>query len=311
MGDKPRTLKEEIWQWRDAAIDSKELPSSTAWIVAVLSTKMKPYLPWIVNIEQLAKWAKLSRRAATVHLRKAVEAGFLAQVEKTNIEGRPGRLHAQKEYAPKIPGVPDGWDYGVQYREGAELPPLKNDIPKTDNQVEVDMRTPSTETRRYFTGNNGNVYELYSNTDYITTEKLLSGDRSNLNEGMIERYEQNRWYRSGGDKMQPKKEKEQKEPVPEVSRGFVDITASAAWQDVIKPALRMKHGESTYNSWIRPLTLLIAEVNAEKVTFVVSTRFIWDWIMAHYMDDLREMWGAEGRGEVEIIIGSLRKEKAV
>ena len=55
--------------------------------------------------------------------------------------------------------------------------------------------------------------------------------------------------------------------------------------------LRAEIGEAAYQSWLKPMT--VREVQAGEVKISVPTRFMRDWIVAHYLDRLTELWGKE------------------
>ncbi len=55
--------------------------------------------------------------------------------------------------------------------------------------------------------------------------------------------------------------------------------------------LRSEIGETAYQSWLKPIT--VREARNGSVTLAVPTRFMRDWLMAHYVDRLRDLWGSE------------------
>src|SRR5690349_15178197 len=63
-----------------------------------------------------------------------------------------------------------------------------------------------------------------------------------------------------------------------------------SWQRV-SAKLRFKHGEATYNSWIKPLK--VEEVDAAQVRLSIPTRFMRDWILSHYAEDILSFWREE------------------
>jgi chromosomal replication initiator protein len=52
--------------------------------------------------------------------------------------------------------------------------------------------------------------------------------------------------------------------------------------------LRAEFGETTYNTWLAPLTL--GGLEGERVMLTVPTRFLRDWVAAHYADRIRVLW---------------------
>ena len=64
----------------------------------------------------------------------------------------------------------------------------------------------------------------------------------------------------------------------------------AQWARV-RGRLREEFGEAAFRSWLKSMTL--AEVNDGSVRIGVPTRFLRDWVAAHYADRLRALWNAE------------------
>jgi chromosomal replication initiator protein len=70
----------------------------------------------------------------------------------------------------------------------------------------------------------------------------------------------------------------------------------------ISGLLRAEIGEAAYRSWLKPMSVK-SERNGT-VTMAVPTRFMRDWVVAHYADRLRSLWGGENasvRG-VDIVV---------
>jgi len=63
-----------------------------------------------------------------------------------------------------------------------------------------------------------------------------------------------------------------------------------AW-DKIQAALKNEFGEATFKSWLKFLDF--AGVRNGQVMMTVPTRFIREWIIAHYMDTLKRLWCRE------------------
>ena len=55
--------------------------------------------------------------------------------------------------------------------------------------------------------------------------------------------------------------------------------------------LRAEIGEAAYQSWLKPMT--VREVLDGRVRISVPTRFMRDWVAAHYVERLGEIWGGE------------------
>ncbi len=56
----------------------------------------------------------------------------------------------------------------------------------------------------------------------------------------------------------------------------------------ISEQLRAEIGEAAFQSWIKPIT--VREVEKATVRISVPTRFMRDWVLAHYADRLAELW---------------------
>lgn len=59
------------------------------------------------------------------------------------------------------------------------------------------------------------------------------------------------------------------------------------WEKVSK-LLRSEIGEAAYLSWLKPMA--VRETDDGTVTMIVPTRFMRDWVIAHYADRLRSLW---------------------
>jgi chromosomal replication initiator protein len=81
-----------------------------------------------------------------------------------------------------------------------------------------------------------------------------------------------------------------------------DGALAAQWQRV-RARLREEFGEAAYRSWLNALNL--AEVTDGAVRIEVPTRFLRDWVLAHYVDRIRALWIGENRsiGRVDIVVG--------
>ncbi len=87
----------------------------------------------------------------------------------------------------------------------------------------------------------------------------------------------------------------------DVSR--IDPEISGQWARV-RGRLREEVGEVQYRTWLRQMTL--AAVSDDEVTIVLPTRFLRDWVRAHYGDRIRALWHAENARirRVELRIGA-------
>lgn len=77
--------------------------------------------------------------------------------------------------------------------------------------------------------------------------------------------------------------------------GFTMNSESSAslesqWKKIIG-LLRAEVGEAAYRSWLKPM--VVRSEHAGVVTMAVPTRFMRDWVVAHYVDRLRILWEGE------------------
>ncbi len=70
--------------------------------------------------------------------------------------------------------------------------------------------------------------------------------------------------------------------------------------------MRAEIGEAAYRSWLKPMS--VRGESRGLVTMAVPTRFMRDWVVAHYADRLRSLWGGENPSVqgIDIIIQSER-----
>src|SRR5918994_6974272 len=59
------------------------------------------------------------------------------------------------------------------------------------------------------------------------------------------------------------------------------------WSQV-QGMLRVEFGETTYRTWLAPLQL--SGLEGDRLLLAVPTRFLRDWVAAHYADRIRELW---------------------
>jgi len=64
---------------------------------------------------------------------------------------------------------------------------------------------------------------------------------------------------------------------------------TAQWDDVLSN-LRDEIGEAAFQSWLKPM--IVREVSNGQVRISVPTRFMKDWVVAHYVDRLGELWSS-------------------
>ncbi len=81
---------------------------------------------------------------------------------------------------------------------------------------------------------------------------------------------------------------------------------NAQW-NAVSGLLRAEIGEAAYQSWLKPM--IVRGVNDGLVRISVPTRFMRDWIVAHYVDRLSELWSKEDSDikGVEVYIQSDRE----
>jgi len=76
----------------------------------------------------------------------------------------------------------------------------------------------------------------------------------------------------------------------ETDHGSADADTQAQWARV-RAHLREEFGEAAFRSWLRSMTLL--DVVEGRVRIGVPTRFLREWVAAHYADRIRALWNAE------------------
>ena len=80
----------------------------------------------------------------------------------------------------------------------------------------------------------------------------------------------------------------------------------------VQSRLKAEFGEAAYNSWLKPLSPI--HMDGGRVQMAVPTRFMRDWVQAHYMDRLRDLWSVENPGieavELKVATGFRRSAAA-
>ncbi len=68
--------------------------------------------------------------------------------------------------------------------------------------------------------------------------------------------------------------------------------SDTAWEN-LRVALRDRFGETAYRRWLEPMTGSVAcdDAGNPAVTLTLPTRFMRDWVEAHYGDTVRSLWG--------------------
>lgn len=93
------------------------------------------------------------------------------------------------------------------------------------------------------------------------------------------------------------------------SNGGPDEAHAQAWARV-RARLREQVGEVEYRNWLRQMVL--AEVAGDEVLIALPTRFLRDWVRAHYADRLRALWQAEDPRllRLELVVRATGTEEA-
>ena len=87
----------------------------------------------------------------------------------------------------------------------------------------------------------------------------------------------------------------------------LDTQLNAQWARV-RGRLRTEFGEAAFRSWLKPMVLL--GQNGSEVRIGVPSRFMRDWVVAHYVDRLRVLWAGENPAirTVEIVVDGQRPQ---
>jgi len=82
----------------------------------------------------------------------------------------------------------------------------------------------------------------------------------------------------------------------------------AEWNKVLS-RLRAEVGEAAYQGWLKPIA--VREERGGRVVVAVPTRFMRDWVAAHYLDKLVRFWSAENPGiaAIDIVVQPERAAK--
>jgi chromosomal replication initiator protein len=68
----------------------------------------------------------------------------------------------------------------------------------------------------------------------------------------------------------------------------------------VRARLRAEYGDAAYRSWLRNMSLQGIEEGRAKIA--VPTRFLRDWVAAHYADRIRALWNGENNGVIAVDI---------
>ncbi len=87
-----------------------------------------------------------------------------------------------------------------------------------------------------------------------------------------------------------------------MSRGALDAPTNERWEAVLTQ-MRAEVGEAAFDSWLKPMT--VRDVSEEQIRISVPTRFMRDWVVAHYADRLQDLW----KTNVEVFVQSDHAER--
>jgi len=89
----------------------------------------------------------------------------------------------------------------------------------------------------------------------------------------------------------------------------VDAQLASQWAQV-RGRLRNEFGETTFRSWLKPLTLIGQQDAA--ISIAVKTRFMRDWIQQHYAERIRCLWQAANPAvrSIELVVDGSRPQAA-
>jgi chromosomal replication initiator protein len=90
--------------------------------------------------------------------------------------------------------------------------------------------------------------------------------------------------------------------------GSLDGRLSAEWNKVLS-RLRAEIGEAAYQGWLKPI--VVREERGGHVVVAVPTRFMRDWVAAHYLDKMVRYWNAENPAvaAIDIVVQPERAAK--
>jgi chromosomal replication initiator protein len=79
----------------------------------------------------------------------------------------------------------------------------------------------------------------------------------------------------------------------------------------VSSRLKAEIGETAFDNWIKPIT--VGDQAGSEVRLAVPSRFMRDWVVANYLDRLKELWVGENAGilSVEVVIQPTQKSAEV
>ncbi|MBL6927884.1 MAG: chromosomal replication initiator protein DnaA [Rhodospirillales bacterium] len=86
----------------------------------------------------------------------------------------------------------------------------------------------------------------------------------------------------------------------------LDVRLNSEWE-LVCGRLREEVGEAAYQSWLKPMS--VREMTGGQIRLSVPTRFMQDWVVAHYAERLSALWQVENPDvdSVDVIVQSDRR----
>ena len=77
----------------------------------------------------------------------------------------------------------------------------------------------------------------------------------------------------------------------------------------VSSRLKAEIGETAYENWLKPIT--VNDLAGSEIRLAVPSRFMRDWVVANYLDRLRELWSGENPSihSVDVIIQPTQKSQ--
>ena len=87
--------------------------------------------------------------------------------------------------------------------------------------------------------------------------------------------------------------------------GFAGTDIENQWSDICA-RLRGEVGDTAWQSWLKPMA--VRGLEDGRVRFAVPTRFMRDWVLAHYAERIAKLWAAVNPavGGVDLLVQSDR-----
>lgn len=108
--------------------------------------------------------------------------------------------------------------------------------------------------------------------------------------------------------MERTEKREVREASAELQLTLIELSPlEEAWENVLD-VLCQQVGESTVNSWLKPLQL--GDLADGTLTYRAKTKFVADWVESHYGSRLRTAWQSIGYEIAAVRIESARRKSA-